>query len=177
MSKTIEAMTMVIMMTILDPPIVFNRPTPEKQCDQVAILLLGRLYLSYSLFYNFINEKNLTCNFNLTRCSVSHCVSCVAGIGPEIFFQGIDTYVASHSIQRNIFFSKSVIAMCPTKLQKEQDTVKVCNLVQLFGALIRLQSGVKIKTYCNIIRVGVCYTFQNDVSIIFTLLNHTLRRI
>ena len=33
MSKTIDAMTMVIMMTILDPPIVFNRPTPEKQCD------------------------------------------------------------------------------------------------------------------------------------------------
>ena len=31
MSKTIDAMTMVIMMTILDPPIVFNRPTPEKQ--------------------------------------------------------------------------------------------------------------------------------------------------
>ena len=30
MSKTIDAMTMVIMMTILDPPIVFNRPTPEK---------------------------------------------------------------------------------------------------------------------------------------------------
>ena len=30
MSKTIDAITMVIMMTILDPPIVFNRPTPEK---------------------------------------------------------------------------------------------------------------------------------------------------
>ena len=39
MSKTIDAMTMVIMMTILDPPIVFNRPTPEKQRMRIRLQL------------------------------------------------------------------------------------------------------------------------------------------
>ena len=50
MSKTIDAMTMVIMMTILDPPIVFNRPTPENQRIRIRLqrcVWVGYIFKAY----------------------------------------------------------------------------------------------------------------------------------